>query len=368
MSGFRYIDDSGQLESLAGELAAHERIALDTEFVRERTYYPLLCLIQVASPAGIALIDTLAVEDLAPLGELLADTHVTKVLHAARQDMEILLARTGMLPRPVFDTQVATALLGHGSQVSYAALVEALLGARLAKAHTRTDWARRPLSPEQQAYAADDVRYLLPLETGLREELSSRGRTDWVAAELELLADEQRYRTDPGDAWRRLKGLHRLEQHAHALVRSLAAWRERQAMRDDRPRQWILRDADLLELARSAPGAEGELAGLGGLRGGFVRRHGAELVALIASARAVPAPEAALSLPPRLDAGQKDLLARLAGEVRACAARHELNPELLATRGDLERLVRGDADLAVLKGWRRRLIGDRLLEIFRNAG
>ncbi|MBA3563931.1 MAG: ribonuclease D [Gammaproteobacteria bacterium] len=374
MSGFQYIDNSWQLEAFVAGLAGQKRIAIDTEFVRERTYYPILCLIQVAGHfdpgdgAVIALIDPMAIDDLTSLGRLLGDTRITKVLHAGRQDIEVLLARTGSMPKPVFDTQIGAALLGHGSQVSYAALVETLLGVRLNKAHTRTDWARRPLRSEQLTYAAADVRYLFELEARLAEELNLRGRAGWAAAELDGLADEKLYRSAPGEAWRRLKGLPGLEAPAHAVARSLAAWRERQAMSDDRPRQWILRDAALLQLARSAPRAEAELAGIADLSGGFARRHGAELVGLISDAREDPAGEAESWPRPRLDAGQKALLSRLAGEVRACAEQHLLSPELLATRSDLERLVRGDNDPAVLQGWRLELIGERLREIVNGNG
>lgn len=363
VSRFQYIDDAAALKAFAAGLAAHARIALDTEFVRESTYFPLLCLIQVAGDSATALIDPLCIDDLAPLAGLLADTRITKVLHAGRQDIEILLARTGALPRPVFDTQVGAALLGHGTQISYAALVETLLGVRLTKAYTRTDWAQRPLTAAQQIYAADDVRYLFELQTLLGEQLALRGRAGWAAAELDALADEKLYRALPEDAWRRLKGLHRLEAPAHPVARSLAAWRERQAMRDDRPRQWILRDAGLLELARLAPRDEAELTGMTGIPGGLTRRHGRELVGLIASTRAGTVQDSGPRPPLRLDPAQKALLALLATEVRICAARHELNPELLATRSDLERLVRGENDLTVLRSWRRALIGERLLEI-----
>lgn len=364
MSEFRYIDDSAQLEGFVAGVATEERIAIDTEFVRERTYFPLLCLVQVASPSGIALIDPLAIEDLTPLGRMLADARVTKVLHAGRQDIEILLARTGVLPRPVFDTQLVAALLGHGAQVSYAALVEHMLGTRLAKAHTRTDWSRRPLDPDQQHYAADDVRYLLELEAGLRETLRQRGRAQWAAEELATLDDEAMYRTQPEDAWRRLKAARRLEAPARRLARALADWRERQAVRDDRPRQWIFRDSALFELARLAPRHESELATLRELPPAVARRHGAALVGLIARALAEPGAQHEPPGPPApLDAACKALLDAMAVEVRACAARHGLSPELLATRASLERLVRGHRDVAALRGWRAELIGRRLLEI-----
>lgn len=364
MTGFRYVDDPGALAELAAALGAETRIALDTEFVRERTYFPVLCLVQIASPSGVALVDPLAIDDLTPLAGVLADPRVTKVLHAGRQDIEILLTRLGIVPRPVFDTQLAAALLGHGAQISYAALVESVLGMSLAKAHTRTDWTRRPLHPEQQHYAADDVRYLLELETRLSAALAARGRSDWARAELAGLSDEALYRAPAEDAWRRIKALHRLDARARRVARALAGWREWQAVRDDRPRQWVLRDNVLIELARLAPQSRAGFDAVPGLPAAVLRRHGTALAGVIAAALADPQSAAGDAEPPaRLDAAQKALLVALAEEVRACAARHGLSVELLATRAELERLVRGERDLPVLRGWRGELAGTRLLEI-----
>ena len=364
MTAFRYVDDPGALAELVTGLGAETRIALDTEFLRERTYFPVLCLVQIASPSGVALVDPLAIEDLTPLAALLADPRVTKVLHAGRQDIEILLTRMGVVPRPVFDTQLAAALLGHGAQVSYAALVESVLGTRLAKAHTRTDWTRRPLHPAQQQYAADDVCYLLELETRLSDALAARGRSDWARAELAGLSDEALYRAPAEDAWRRIKALHRLDGRARRVARALAGWRERQAVRDDRPRQWVLRDNVLLELARLAPQCTAGFAAVPELPAAVARRHGAALADVIAAALDDTGPMAGdAEAPERLGAAQKATLAALAEEMRACAARHGLSVELLATRAELERLVRGERDLPVLRGWRGELAGTRLLEI-----
>ena len=364
VTAFRYVDDPGALAELVAGLGAETRIALDTEFLRERTYFPVLCLVQIASPSGIALVDPLAIDDLTPLAALVADPRVTKVLHAGRQDIEILLTRMGVLPRPVFDTQLAAALLGHGAQVSYAALVESVLGTRLAKAHTRTDWTRRPLHPEQQRYAADDVRFLLELETRLSDALAARGRSEWAQAELAGLGVESLYRSDPEDAWRRIKALHRLDARARRVARALADWRERQAVRDDRPRQWVLRDNVLLEIARLAPRNAAALHAVADMPAAVARRHGAALAEVVETALADtnPAVDDA-GAPERLDAAQKAKLAALAGEVRACAERHGLSAELLATRAELERLVRGERSLALLSGWRGEIAGARLLEI-----
>jgi ribonuclease D len=361
---FRYVDDPGALAELVTGLGAETRIALDTEFLRERTYFPVLCLVQIASPSGVALVDPLAIEDLTPLAALLADPRVTKVLHAGRQDIEILLTRMGVVPRPVFDTQLAAALLGHGAQVSYAALVESVLGTRLAKAHTRTDWTRRPLHPAQQQYAADDVCYLLELETRLSDALAARGRSDWAQAELAGLGDESLYRSNPEDAWRRIKALHRLDARARRVARALAGWRERQAVRDDRPRQWVLRDNVLLDIARIAPRNAAAFDAVPDMPAAIIRRHGAALAEVVATALADPNPAVDdAEAPERLDAGQKAMLAALTEELRACAERHGLSAELIATRAELEKLVRGERSLALLSGWRGDIAGTRLLEI-----
>ncbi|CAN5275305.1 ribonuclease D [soil metagenome] len=359
MAEFRYVATPAQLDALVEKLRDQERLALDTEFMRERTYYPILCLIQVASADGIALVDSLAIEDLSPLGALFGDPRTTKVLHAGRQDLEILLTRSGTLPRPLFDTQVAAALLGHGPQVSYAMLVETLLDVRLSKSHTRTNWVRRPLDSDQLSYAADDVRYLFELEARLRVDLESLGRAGWAADEHEAMLDENLYRPAPHEAWRRFKGLNGLSAQARTVARELAAWREHQAMMDDRPRQWVMRDHVLLELASAAPRDEAELAAIVDVPDAIRRRHTPVLLEIINRQRALQTGGGA----PRLNPAQKKLLAILAHEVRTRAAELGLHPELLATRRELERCVRGESDAGMLHGWRREVIGERMLEL-----
>lgn len=248
------IEDNEQLAALVARLRDGEWVALDTEFMRERTYYPQLCLIQIAGPNELACVDPLALDDLEPLTALLTDTSVTKVLHAAVQDLEILWQTTGALPEPVFDTQVAAALLGYPDQIGYATLVASMLGHALDKAHTRTDWSQRPLAAEQVAYAADDVRYLAELYPRIREQLAKRGRLEWVNAESETLADPARYTPDPGQAWKRIKGVDKLRPAQQQALARLAQWRETTAMRRDRPRRWILKDDVLVQLARKNRG------------------------------------------------------------------------------------------------------------------
>ena len=241
------ITTAPELGGLAARLARSPRIGLDTEFLRERTYRAELCLLQLSAPAEAVCIDPLALADLSPLAALLAAPGITKVMHASRQDLEVLLPVAG-LTRPVFDTQIAASLTGLPAQVGYADLVQRLLGHGLAKSHTRTDWSRRPLSAEQIEYALDDVRYLLPLAAALQEQLARLGRLEWLSEELAALDDARALTLEPEDAWLRLKGLRELDPARERLARALAAWRERCALEHNRPRGWILSDALLREI------------------------------------------------------------------------------------------------------------------------
>ena len=251
------ISTSDELAAIADKVCASEAIGIDTEFLRERTYRAELCLLQLTTPAGPVCVDPLALPELGPLGAVLgagvaaAPSPVPmpapppalplKVLHAARQDLEVLFPLVGLVA-PVFDTQVAAALAGFPSQVGYAELVRRILGHELPKAHTRTDWSRRPLSPEQIDYALDDVRYLLPLRDALLESLEKLGRGAWLAEELRELGDLVGLQPDPARAWLRLTGLQDLDPGRRTLAQALAAWRERRAIAKNRPRGWILDD------------------------------------------------------------------------------------------------------------------------------
>jgi ribonuclease D len=357
-----------QLSAAVFRMHGATRLAIDTEFMRERTYYPQLCLLQIATDADCVLIDTLAGLDLRELYEMLAAPERVKVLHAARQDLEVLYLTGGRIPLPVFDTQLAAAMLGLAPQIGYAELVARRLGHSIDKGQTRTDWSRRPLTPEQLAYAADDVHHLLELHTSLAEALNARGRLNWLVEDEADLADETLYRTLPAEAWRRLKGIGHLKPAARSVARALACWREERAIAADKPRGWILSDLALLELAAAVPHSAEELAAIRSLQPGVVRRRGEELLTLIAAAEGsaeAPPPE---SPGRRLDGRETALVARLAEEVRAEAGRLGISAEILATRRDIEALVLGQADPAVLQGWRRGAIGERLLAIATSGG
>jgi len=347
------------LAELAARLATSPRIGLDTEFLRERTYRAQLCLLQLAADDGAVCVDPLALPDLSPLAPVLADAAVPKVMHAARQDLEVLLPAVGRL-RGVFDTQIAAALAGLPAQAGYAEAVRRLLGRELDKSHTRTDWSRRPLSGEQIEYALDDVRYLLPLADALRGELERLGRLAWLEEELAALEDTRALGVEPDNAWQRVKGLNDLDPARARLIRALAAWRERAAVEHNRPRGWILEDAVLRDIVLQVPRTAAALGQVPAIPAGLVRRRGEELLELVRAAQVPdpPPPPPARARPDPLKAALVKKLAQLSQSV---AQELHLAPEVLATRRDLEQLAEGRRDGALLRGWRRAILGERLL-------
>ncbi len=361
-----HIHTTDQLDALCRQIGHSPWLALDTEFMREKTYHPRLCLLQLSNGELTASIDPLALEDrLEPLLEILFDPAIVKVFHAGRQDLEIFQLLWQRLPSPLFDTQSAAALLGLGDQIGYGNLVEKVLGKTLEKGHTRTDWCRRPLQPEQLRYALDDVIYLGQLYLELSQRLQAQGRGDWLQEEFEQLADPATYIIDPEQAWKRVKGHQRLKGKQLAVLQALAAWREKEALRADRPRRWIIKDEPLLDLARRQPRNMDQLQQIRGLEGGLLKRHGATLLTLIDQAAKLP-PErwpAAQQQPIRLSANQEAMVDLLMCSLRLLADEQGITPAALASRKALERLVTGEREIDLLRGWRRKLAGDRLLQV-----
>lgn len=349
------------LSDLCRMLAGAEWIAVDTEFLRERTYSARLCLVQVASHDVVAIIDPLALGDdgLAPLGALLDSERVRKVLHAARQDLEVFHDLEQRVPAPVFDTQIAAAYLGYDDQIGYGALVATLTGVTLDKAHTRTDWSVRPLSAAQLQYAADDVHYLRPVYEALYEQLAQRGRLDWVEEDCRRLIQPSLYRNDPAEAWRRLRGGADLAPENQQILCDLAEWREREAQTRNLPRAWVVRDEVLYELARHAPGNAQELVSIRGLEDSARRRHGEAILACISAARQAEAVERWPRLMP-LTSAQNALAKHLMAHIRELAQQLALAPAVVATRRDVEKLVRGADPAQLLQGWRAQLVGPSL--------
>ena len=360
------ITTSADLAALCERLRRESFVTVDTEFMRERTYWPELCVVQLAGEHEVAVVDALAPDlDLAPLGALLADRNVMKVFHAARQDIEIFLLKFDAVPVPLFDTQVAAMVAGFGDQVSYDALCRALAGTHIDKAHRFSDWSARPLSAAQIAYAAADVTHLRRIYTALRDRLEREGRLDWVAEEMAALADPATYRIDPETAWERLRPRTH-NRRLLGLLRAAAAWREREAQRINIPRQRLVRDETLLELAATGPETPAELARARGISEGFAKgRSGAGLIAALKAAKALP--ESELPEPPRDRHGPSPspaLVALLKVLLAAKSEEHHVAPKLLASSDDLDRLAAEDRpDLPALHGWRREVFGNAALAL-----
>ena len=356
-----YIDQSEQLHTLCQQLAQAEWFSLDTEFLRESTYRARLCLVQVATPELVACIDPLALPDLEPLLSLLFEPRIIKVLHSAHQDLEIFYDHCGKVPGPIFDTQLAATVLGQGEQIGYGALVKAELDIELDKGHSRTDWCRRPLDAAQLDYAADDVRYLCQVYQRQRQRLEELGRQAWLASDFAALSDPARYSNPPELAWQRIKGTNRLRGVQLAILQALAAWRERQARQDDKPRRWVIKDEILVDIARLMPGDRSRLERIRGIEASTIKRHGETLLSLVAQARELPKedwpqPKGAVRLPSE----QEPLVDVMMALLRERCQQQGISPGTVAGRRDLERLVLGEQDLPLQQGWRAVIAGEAL--------
>jgi ribonuclease D len=369
-----------ELSDLVKEIKASGRLAIDTEFVWERTYRPELGVIQVATDKTIAVIDAVALKDLSPLFPVLQDPDVPVVLHGGGQDLEIMAVLMGTPMRGVVDTQIVGAFLGYGLQVGLSALLERVLHVRIRKDQTYTDWLRRPLKPEQVVYAQEDVAHLLPMHDQLHEELVRRERLAWVEEELRELEEPSRWAPVPDDElYREVKSWQRLDAEQLAVLRALAAWRERVARRANIRPGFVCNDVVLITIAGRPVETVDELRGVRGLSSGTVDRHGKALLAAIKEGVTCPR-ERWPEPPPRVrrHAPPSGLIALLRAAVQSVADREEIAPEVFASSRDIEALVgaataRGKAaatppppaETRLLQGWRRRLTGETLLAIAR---
>ncbi len=360
----RYIDTPQALTELCKDLQPAEVIAVDTEFIREKTYYAKLCLIQIASDSVIACVDPLALNNLDELLAILYSPDKLKLFHAAWQDLEIFFDQWERIPTPVFDTQIAAALLGFSDQIGYANLAEQLVGIQLDKTASRTDWAQRPLSPQQLAYAADDVIYLLQLYPIIQQRLTNLGRHSWLEEDFTALADPASYAKSADLAWQRVSGHGRLKPRQLAALQRLAAWREQQARQRNKPRKWILSDDLLLLLARHLPSDYATLAKVRGLPERLLNQSGEELIAAINDALAL-ADNAlpTVSQKERLTPEQECLADTLMAYLRLLAQENQISPASLSTRKEIEKMVRGKRDIPLLHGWRGHLAGEPLLNL-----
>ena len=353
------------LAAACARLARHPFVTVDTEFLRETTYYPLLCVAQIASADEAIVIDALAPGiDLAPFFELMVDERVLKVFHAARQDIEIVWHMAGRIPHPVFDSQVAAMVLGFGDSISYDQLVQRVTGDSLDKSNRFTDWSRRPLSSAQLTYAVSDVTHLRDVYLALADDLARRGRSEWVGEEMEILTSPETYRVDPENAWQRLKTRVRKPKELAVLI-EIAAWREREAQTRDLPRGRVLRDEVLGDIAIQAPTSFERLSHVRSLPKGFERsRWGADVIETVQRGLArdlKSLPPIDRQRPTSVNGATVELMKVL---LRMTSEQHGVAAKVIATVDELEQIAADDAaDVAALKGWRRELFGEKALAL-----
>ncbi|MCK5828902.1 MAG: ribonuclease D [Methylococcales bacterium] len=357
-----YIDKPEQLSNLCTKISQAPWIALDTEFLREKTYYPVFCLLQIATPEWVVCVDPIALPDLSDLFKEINNPDIIKVLHSCRQDLEIFYQLTGEVTYPVFDTQIAAPLLGFQENPGYAMLVSSFLNVNLSKAHTRTDWTIRPLSEAQIQYAADDVIYLCKIYKMISQQLEEVGRSDWLNKDFEQLKNTELYQVSPSNAWLKVKGRNRLTGKQLSIVQSLTEWREKTAQAENRPKNWLIRDDLLLELAKLQPITVKELEKIRNINERSVKRYGKMICQLI---------EEAMGKPPnalndkvkttKKTQQQEAVLDVLTAVVRVRADENSINPMILASRKELEKLLLSEeSDSSILQGWRYSMVGKEL--------
>lgn len=359
------ITSNAELVASIERFAQAPYVAIDTEFMRDTTYWPKLCLLQAATPTFAVVIDPLAEGlDLKPLYALLTKPDVTKVFHAARQDVEIFFHQAGLIPDPLFDTQVAAMVCGFGDSAAYETLVRELAHAQIDKSSRFTDWSRRPLSDKQLSYAQSDVTHLCRVYEILKRQLDKSGRSDWLEEELEILRSPETYELKPEEAWRRLK-MRGGNRRFTAVLMEIAAWRERLAQERNVPRSRVIKDEALFEIAAQAPQTQDELESLRGIPRGFAGSRAAQgLVEAVKAGLALPG-----SAVPDIDRGPPPAVPPILGDMLRvllkiqCEA-HGVAQKLIASSSDLDQIAADDkADVPALQGWRRDIFGNAALEL-----
>jgi ribonuclease D len=364
-----YIETMSDLRALVKRIKGTPHIAIDTEFVRERQYFPQLEIIQIATETEEAILDYRVLQSLDSFGEVLDDTNTLKIFHAASQDLEILFNLMGRVPKPLFDTQVAAAMVGLGPQIGYSRLVEGVMGVALSKSETLTDWTRRPLTNAQKEYALDDVRYLLPVYQWLDSRLQALGRQDWLKEEWAEMSDPALYRrADPREAYRRISGMNKLKPTQLAVLRELAEWREKEAVRRDRPAGVVLKDAVLIEIARRAPRTLNDLRDIRALLPRDIERSGEALLESVQRGRATPRHELPhIQERTNLTGQESGLVTLLQAYLRARSEELGIAPSYLATTTEVQEFVAATQSerlsAPMLHGWRRRVVGTDLVAL-----
>jgi ribonuclease D len=362
------VTSTSDLANVCDRFVSADFITVDTEFMREQTFWPELCLIQIASDSVEAIVDPLAAGiDLAPFYKLMANDRITKVFHAARQDIEIMYSEAGLIPAPIFDTQVAASVCGYGDSVSYVNLVKDITGHDIDKSSRFTDWSRRPLTDKQLVYALGDVTHLRDVYRHLRDKLHATGRSSWVSEEMADLTHPETYETRPEDAWKRLK-MRTKNRKSFGVLIELAAWRERAAQAQNVPRSRVLRDEALYDIANQMPTTPEQLGGLRTLSDGFSRSQRAREIIDAVKAGLEREPKSLPHLnharPVSAEAGATIELLKVL--LKAAAAKHRVAPRLIADAEELERIAaEEEPDVLALKGWRRQLFGEDALKLKR---
>ncbi len=360
-----YIANQESFEAFLDRASLSSVLAIDTEFLRERTYYAKLCLIQLATDTEVAIVDPFEISDITVMRDILENPDVIKIFHAAGQDLEIIWHEVGCMPKPLFDTQVAAALLGHTQQIGYGALVHAVCGVQLKKIDSYTDWSRRPLSDSQLTYAADDVIYLPQMYEKMHAELESLGRLNWLAPEFEEMSDPSRFQSDERERYKRLKRVGQLSRRQLAAAREVAAWRELTAQKRNVPRKWVMTDEQIVESCKREARTIDDLFMVRGMREKLGTRDAREVAGLMkaafdASPDTWPEPDRSGKNEPNVDAPM-DLMTAL---VRLRAKENGVAFPTLASHDDLLRVARGYRNgIDLLRGWRRALVGEELLEL-----
>lgn len=360
-----YIASQENLEAFVRRAASSSVLAIDTEFLREKTYYANLCLIQLATDAEVAVVDPFAIEDMKVLAPLLTDSSIVKLFHAGGQDLEILYRELGVLPAPLFDTQVAATLLGHTQQIGYGPLVHSLCGVNLKKSDSFTDWSRRPLSTSQLEYAADDVIYLPKMYRIMVEKLEAKGRLHWLDNDFAAMSDPANYESDPSERYKRLKRVGQLTRRQLSAAREVTCWREVTAQERDMPRKWVLTDEQIVEACRRESRTIDDLFLIRGVREKLNTRDArAVATVLVRGLDAAPDTWPELDKSPKSERNVDAELDLMEALVRLRAKENDIAMQTLASRTDLARVARGyTADVDVLRGWRRAMVGDELLEL-----
>lgn len=359
---YLYLGNNQQLADFCRNIEDADYCAIDTEFVREKTYYAELSLIQIGSDAHMACVDPQTIDDFSPLIALMQNPRITKVFHSPSQDLEILFQQFGQLPTPIFDTQLAAEVLGFRHQISYADLVQQVTGVQLDKKHTRANWNKRPLSQDELDYAMDDVRYLMPVYQQLKADLAARNRVAWIEKDLAAMSETANYQLVMGDQWKRLKGIHKLKGLQLQIASELAQWRETVAQQKNRPRRWIAKDDILIEIARLNPSSPQDFSALREIGENFIDQHGEAILRAVAQARSVEQ-----SIWPQHDASkllsvdEQALGDCLMALCRVISEKNDIALATLATRKDIDSLITSRKQSRLSQGWRFDMAGEQLL-------